>query len=418
MKRALAAVFMLSMLLLGAPHAARAQSAIDVTSTNAEISFPQGITFTLDVTVSGTLDDVRIDYQIAPDGVRTTAVPQCTSGQAVHCTFRFANSQSNPLIPGGVVTYSWSLTSGGQTQDTPSQTVTYMDTRYDWKTVSDGNLTLWYYSGSESDARAVLKAGRESIDQTSALINTHVEIPLKIFYYDTAEEMQPAIVANNAPGVITLGEVVYSDTAMVSRDYSPKDIARHEVAHIVQRTAMAGPYSHNEPDWLNEGTAVYAQTQPLQDQRDAIGAAIRTGDVISVRSMSSASSGASSNTVSLFYGEAWSLTKFLIDTYGQEKFAQLFVALKTGSTTGRALQQVYGFDEDGFENAWRASNGLPPRTPVATAAPTPQLTATATHSSSDGSSGKPLGLIAGVILATIIIAGGLLGLGVVLARRL
>ncbi len=417
MKRALAAIFVLSMLLLGATLGARAQSAIDVTNTNAEISFPQGITFTLDATVGGTLDDIRIAYQVAPDGVRATAVPRCTSGQTVYCTFRFVNSQSNPLIPGGVVTYSWSLTSGGQTQETPSQAVTYMDTRYDWETITDGSLTLWYYSGSESDARAVLEAGRESIDQTSTLINAHVDIPLKIFYYETAEEMQPAIVANNAPGVITLGEVVYSDTAMVSRDYSPKEIARHEVAHIVQRAAMAGPYAHNEPDWLSEGTAVHAQTQPLQDQRDAIDAAIRTGDVISVRSMSSASSGASAATVSLFYGEAWSLVKFLVDTYGQEKLARLFVALKTGSTTGRALQQVYGFDEDGFENAWRAGNGLPPRTPVATAAPTPQPAATATQSSNDGSSGKPLGLIAGVIIGTIVVAGGLLGLGVVLARR-
>lgn len=417
MRRSLVAVVALATLLLGATQAARAQSAIDVTSTNAEISFPQGITFTLDANVSGLLSDVRIDYQVAPDGVRTTAVPQCTTGQAVHCTFDFVNSEENPLIPGAVVTYSWTLTSGSTTQDTPSQTVTYMDTRYDWKTISDGNLTLWYYNGSASDARAVLEAGRQSIDQTSALIDTHVDIPLKIFDYETADAMQPAIVANNAPGVITLGEVVYSDTAMVSQDYSPQDIARHEVAHIVQRAAMAGAYVHNEPDWLNEGTAVHAQTQPLQDQRAAIDAAIRTGDVISVRSMSSASSGASSATVNLFYGEAWSLVKFLIDTYGQDKFAQLFVALKTGSTTGRALQQVYGFNEDGFENAWRAGNGLPPRTPVATRAPTPSPTRLLSKDHFGGND-RPMNVIIGVIIGTILIAGGLIVLGVVLARRL
>jgi hypothetical protein len=417
MKPVLPFVLALCALAVGASQAARAQSAITVTNNSAEVTFPQGITFTLDAAVSGVLNDVRLTYQLAPDGVRASAVPQCSTGATVHCTFLFANSPSNPLIPGGIATYSWAMTSGGQTQHTPEQTVTYMDTRFDWKTITDGNVTLWYYSGSEENARSILAAGRESIDRTGALIRAQVPYPVKIFHYATAQAMQPAIVANNAPGTVTLGEVVYSDTAMVSQDYNPEDIARHEVAHIVQRAAMKGPYAHNEPDWLNEGTAVYAQSQPLQGQRAAIEAAIRTVDILSVRSMSSATSGASSSKVDIYYGEAWALVKFLIDTYGEEKFAQLFVALKSGATTGQALQQVYGFDEDGFENTWRASLGLALRTPVATeASPSPR--ATATPAAGSTGSGKPVGLIVTVSVVTALLAGSLLGSGVYLARRL
>ena len=53
--------------------------------------------------------------------------------------------------------------------------------------------------------------------------------------------------------------------------------------------------------------------------------------------------------------------KFLIDTYGEQKFADLFRAFDDGATTAEALQQVYGFNQDGLENAWRDSVGLPPR---------------------------------------------------------
>jgi hypothetical protein len=418
MKRTLAVLVALSMLLVGAASAVRAQSTIEVTNSTAESSFPEGITFTLDATTGGSVNDIRLIYQVAPDGVRVTNVPQCTSGASVHCTFIFANSLANPLIPGAEVTYFWRISAGGATQESQPQTVTYEDTRFDWRTITDGSVTIWWYSGSEAGARAVLEAGRESLDRNSALLKTQVTFPVKIFYYASAKAMQPAIVADNAAGVIILGEVVYSDTAMVAADADPQEVARHEVTHIVVRQAVRGPYETNVPDWLNEGTAVFAQSQPLEGQRLAIESAIRSGQVISVRSMSSASSGALSDRVYLFYGESWSLVKFLVDTYGNDTFAQLFAALKQGATTAQALEQVYSFDQDGLENAWRASVGLPPRQPVTPeeagqATPSPTEAASAT----DNGDGAPVGVIAAIIVVTVLLAAGLAGAGVFLARR-
>jgi hypothetical protein len=406
----------LAALPLGAQTAARAQSAIEVTASAAESSFPQGIVFTLDATTGVAYDDIRLVYQIAPDGVRTSAVPQCDGETSAHCTFRFANSREAPLIPGAEVTYYWRITAGGETVESAPQTVTYEDTRFDWQTITESNVTVWWYSGGEDEARAVLEAGIESLTRNSALLKTQVTFPVKIRFYASAEAMQPAIVSDNAEGVITLGEVVYSDTAMVAADAEPLDIARHEVAHIVVRQAVAGPYSSNVPDWLNEGLAVYSQRAPLSDQRRAIESAIESGDVISVRSMSSSSSGALSEKVALFYGESWSLVKFLIDTYGEDAFAQLFVELKQGATTAQALQAVYGFDQDGLENAWRESVGLPPRTPVGTLAPAAPTSTPGLGASDDGGD-TSVGLIAAVIVVTALLAATVVGAGVFLARR-
>lgn len=419
MKRTLAALVALSMLLLGAASVARAQNSIAVTNNTAEASFPAGITFTLDAATSGSFSDIRLIYQVAPDGVRVTNVPQCTSGASVHCTFIFTNSLANPLIPGAEVTYSWTLSAGGTSQETQPQKVTYQDTRFDWHTLTEGNVTIWWYSGSADEARAVLEAGIESLNKNSARLKTQVTFPVKIFYYASAQAMQPAIPSGNAPGVITLGEVVYSDTAMVAADAQPQDIARHEVAHIVVRQAVRGPYENNVPTWLNEGTAVFSQSQPLAGQRQGIEDAIRSGQVISVRSMSSASSGALSDKVFLFYGESWSLVKFLVDTYGDQKFAQLFAALKQGATTAQALRQTYGFDQDGLENAWRASVGLPPRpalTPNQENAATPPAPSPS-RTSTDNGGGASVSVIAAIIVVTVLLAGALAGAGVFLARR-
>jgi hypothetical protein len=205
---------------------------------------------------------------------------------------------------------------------------------------------------------------------------------------------------------------------MVAADAAPEEIARHEVAHIVVRQAVRS--AGGLPDWLNEGTAVFAQTQPLPGQRRALERAISSGEVFSVRSLSSASSGATSERVELFYGQSWSLVDFLVTTYGEEQFAQLFQAFDEGATTADALQQVYGFNQDGLENAWRESVGLPPRS-----VPTPngsQGAATAESpdepSSVDGGGGSDIVVIAVIVALTVILAGGLVATAIYLARRL
>jgi hypothetical protein len=400
---------------------ANAQTGIQVGSNTATSDFPNGISFQLVASAPAGIEDVRLVYQIAPDGVRATAVPDCTtSSSSVSCHYQLAGSHQDIIIPGAEVTYFWRTTSGGAPQETAPQKITYEDDRFDWKTITEQNMTIWYYSGSDDAARAVLEAGLDSEQKSSALLQTTVDYPVKLFYYATAQDMGPAILANNSENVITLGEVVYSDTAMVSADAYPKDIARHEIAHVVQRAALDGPY--DAPAWLSEGMAVYEQSQPLDGQRAGIDSAILSGRVLSVRSMSSASSGGLSENVSLFYGESWSLVNFLIDSYGPQKFADLFRAINAGSGTSDSLQQVYGFNEDGLENAWRANVGLPPRqapTPEdGSTAPAPTSSAsTSTTTTKPGDRGSNALLIAAIIAATAVIAGGLLAAGVLLARR-
>jgi hypothetical protein len=417
MRRALAVVLAGTLLAL-ASIGVRAQApTVDVVSNTAQSQFPNGIAFALQANVSAPAEDVRLVYEIAPDGVRATARPDCIGDTSLSCRYQLGGGQATLLIPGAVVTYSWGVTINGQTSETPTQSVTYEDTRFNWQTLTDGPVTLYYYSQGEDDARAVLAAGRDSLDRFSTLLQTSVDFPVKIYYYASAEDMAPAIMSDNAQGVITLGEVATSDTAMVAADSSPEDIARHEIAHIVVRQAVPPPYK--VPDWLNEGLAVYAQSAPLGGQRSAIEDAIRSGDVLSVRSLSSASSGSQANKVFLFYGESWSIVKFLIETYGDAKFADLFRAYHSGADTRAALISTYGLTEDSLENAWRASVGLPPRqvpTPASSNAQEPTSTAAASSSDSDRDSGSIILIIAiGVI--TTVLAVGLFALGAALARR-
>jgi hypothetical protein len=410
-KRLAVALFAIAAVVLSL-HAASAQDAVDFRSSSATSNFPDGITFRLEATADAPPQDIRLIYEVAPDGNRTTAVPDCTGDRVLACTFQLAATQQTFLIPGAEVTYFWRVTSGaGVVHESEPQEVTYEDSRFDWQTIDDGAITVWY-TGSEDDAQALLTAARESLDRNSALLRTTVDFPVKVFFYPSAREMAPAILSDNAEGVITRGEVVYSNTAMVAADAEPLDIARHEITHIVVRQAVPPPF--DVPAWLNEGLAVYSQSQPLSNQRSAIERAIERNDIISVRAMSSASSRSQSDKVSLFYGESWSLVTYLIETYGDQKFADLFRAFAGGSTTSEALQAVYGVNEDGLENEWRAAMGLPPRE-----APTPRDDPGQNSALplSEDEGGASIGLIFVLVALTAVLAGGVAAGGIALARR-
>jgi hypothetical protein len=76
----------------------------------------------------------------------------------------------------------------------------------------------------------------------------------------------------------------------------------------------------------------------------------------------------------LSYSQSYSITRFLIETYGQEEMTALLLALTDGMTIDEALIQTYGFDIEGLEDAWRQAVGAQPRSVTAQA--TAQLTPT------------------------------------------
>jgi Peptidase MA superfamily len=413
---------------------ARAQgNGIVFDSTNAENDFPNGINFSLSFHSNVDLSKLKVTlrYTIPPEGANTYEEPECNGNTKVDCTFNLKSGAKLFLVPGANVIYYWQIEDdAGNVTKSDQATFVYDDSRFDWKGTTDGNLTIYYYSGSESDVQSLLQVGVEGLQRVEQLLKTNVNFPVKVFLYKSAEDMQPAALSNaEGPesGVITLGEVFFSDTAVVSRDVRPEDILRHELAHIVVRQAVTGPFG-DLPAFLDEGTAMYAQSALLSEEKQALDSAIKKDDVLSLRGMTSSSLAHTSVNVSLFYGQSWSIVSFLVNNYGEDKFAQLFATFKQGSTIDKAFQQVYGLDQDGLENAWRESVGLPAKQGTGQqegTTPLPQLTPFSGNGGSNGDTGGaeaksngdggfPVAPVAGAAGAIIVIA--LLG-GVVLMRR-
>lgn len=410
----LIAALMAAALTAVAPQAVSAQQGIQVVSEEPRNEFPVGVSFSLSFSSDADVDEVRLRYRLAPDGTGASAVAECADAATYTCTHLLRSGRGIFIIPGAEITYHWEIRDAdGNTQTTPERLYVHEDTRFEFETVARDNVTVYYHAGGASKAEAVLDAAVGTLRDVGALLQTEITFPLKVFLYETAQEMQPAIAsAGQDAGVQVLGEVVYSDTAMVSADVATLDITRHEVAHILTREATRGPFG--VPGWMNEGISVYAQEEPLGSHDSAVRRAIESDRVLTMAELKSSSPGARGETVSLYYGQSGAIVRWLIETYGEEQFAELVRVFKEGSTPDKAFQRIYGFDEDGLEDHWREYVGLEPR---AEPAPTEQARGETTReperedrapggvTSDRGASALAMGIIGGLSLAVLVTVG-------------
>jgi hypothetical protein len=215
---------------------------------------------------------------------------------------------------------------------------------------------------------------------------------------------------------------------MVSADVATLDITRHEIAHIVTREATEGPFG--VPDWMNEGISVFSQSRMLANQGSALSSAIESDNVLTFKELNSSSAGGSAQTVSLYYAQAGDIVRFLVETYGEEKFGELIQTFKEGSTPDNAYESVYGFDEQGLENEWRASVGLaaaqesPSPTPRATDEAVPPATiesgegdGDSAADSSSGDDGFPVVTVAIIVALAALAMAALGGLAILIMQR-
>ena len=83
-----------------------------------------------------------------------------------------------------------------------------------------------------------------------------------------------------------------------------------------------------------------------------------------------------------------------------------------------ALEQVYGFNQGGLENAWRESVGLPPRSaPTPDDSQVPGQPGNSSSAANDSDNTQTTLLVAGIIALTVALALAILLFGAGVARR-
>ena len=350
----------------------------DVTNDQAILSFPIAVTFSAKINASANITSVVLEYgtdQLTCGEVIAKAFPQFSPGKTVNVEWTWEMRQSGSLPPGATIWWRWRYTDDtGREAISNQQTVTWLDSEHNWKTITADKLNLHYYSGDQAFAQDLLTAAKNGLDFNRTQSGLIAESPIDLYIYASTNDLKEAILYEPS----WTGGQAFPDHDIVILGISKSDIEWgrdaivHELTHVLvghQTFSCLG----SMPTWLVEGLAVYSEGKLDTASQQQLDGAIKDNTLLTVRSLSAGFSEVPSKAY-LSYSQSYSIVKFLIETSGQDKMTAFLISLRDGDALDDALITTYGFDIEGLEDAWRAGIGAAPRT--VSAAPTAQPTPT------------------------------------------
>jgi hypothetical protein len=265
--------------------------------------------------------------------------------------------------PGVDLWWEWQLTDNeGQIYSTPRQNLTFLDERFTWKSVSQDNITLYWYAGEDVGPLLL-----ESAVAGLALLENDLGIELNeevtFYIYGNSADMQQAVLyIQDWAGGVAFPE--YSTILMgvppnIAEDWGRRTI-RHELAHLVVGKFGQSCVGGRRPTWLEEGLAMYAEGEPSNEVTSDLEAAAADNSFSPFRSLNGAFP-AHGDDAGNAYSQSYSMIKFLREQYGQQALQDLILLLAQGEGYDDALTQVYGSNIDGLEQEWRSWIGVSQR---------------------------------------------------------
>ena len=156
------------------------------------------------------------------------------------------------------------------------------------------------------------------------------------------------------------GFAIPGDRTIVSFQGAPRfldSILPHEMAHLIFRE-FVGVGNGQVPKWLDEGFAVLQERVDQNRFNTVVEQAVRSGAFVPFVQLNSAQPAHNNQTIEaqLFYAQAQSLTRFLLEGRDPSYFLDFCRLLRDGSAVEAALKKSYPHDFrtiDEFEQKWR-----------------------------------------------------------------
>jgi hypothetical protein len=371
-------------LLLDAPASAQ-QSPVEFVDFGMESQFPEGMRFFGTINSSLEVEDVRVTYEVGDrhitqynylDLVSTPDNPGFITGDL----FVNTNSPERYVPPGSVIKYQLEvLAANGESYLSEHRETLLLDARFEWDTVTDGPVTVYYHGPVQSRAETLAAKTSEGLGMMGPVTGAEIETPIAIMLYNNNAEMIKAVVPRSATisrELITEGQAFGEEnTVLVLAGRSDIGTATHEITHILVDRASNG--ATLVPFWLNEGLAEFGNLDKTISYTRYLEWAVGTGRLPTLKSLNRAPG--DPNLTLVGYGSGRSAVNFMVTEFGPEKMASLLAALGSGIPIQDAIPVVYEMSFEELENRWRTSIGadlyvaptVTPTSSAPTATPTP-----------------------------------------------
>ena len=352
---------------------------IQVLSHQVETNFPKSVNFTVEVTGPDEIDEIRVYLKTIGQTNRSAyRQVEFEPGTTISGEAELLTSGNNYVPPGTRMAYSFEIRdTAGRVLRTEEEIFVYLDTRFEWFTVSEGIITVYYNNPLvESRARHVLETAQVTLERMGPVLGIQPEVPLHIVTYHNYRDMIGALPfrsqatreQNWTPGMAFDEERVLM---VHSGDRSVTSTTAHEFVHLLVGDATGRAYSR-VPGWLNEGLAEYGDLQGDKDMllNPKVERLLRLNKLRPLWHQGTFSG--TPEEIVLAYGHGESVVTFLILNYGEAKMAELMQAITRTLDIDKALKQVYGIDQYELDSVWRQALGLDPLPRPQETTPTPR----------------------------------------------
>ncbi len=342
------------------------EGGVIVSEATAESQFPDGIVFRVAAESSGIIDDVRVFIKKADQSGRSAYRSiEVEPGESVTGeTLLPASGGADYFPPGTKISYHFEVwDKAGDVTRTEEAEFVYLDNRFQWLTLSDDLITVYYYSEYvEERARIILEAARQTMDNMVDVLGIAPTEPLRIVTYNNYRHMSMALPFRSQAVTEELqaqGMAFSDERVLLIHGYDPTvtGTVSHEFTHLLVAEA-AGGTAAAVPSWLNEGLAEYGNIDQTDDYDAALRYGIYTRRIRPLWYLRTFSG--EPEDILIAYGHGKSVVSFMVARWGEHRIPELFTALRQTQDIDTALMHIYGLDQHGIDTEWRLAIGLEP----------------------------------------------------------
>ena len=356
-KFALIALILCLSLGILSPGLVQAQDELTILDSSVQLDFPTRLNFSVSAQSDVDITDIRLHYivdQLSHVQVTSEVYIEFVPATTVETRWTWDMRRTGGLPPGSRIEYWWTVKdAGGDEIETFPAQIQFDDARYEWRSLTEGEVTIYWYKGDESFVQELMATAQEALVRLAENTGASLEKPVKVHIYANAQDLQGSMIY---PQEWT-GGVAFTRHGIIAIGIAPSNLnwgkraMTHELTHLVIHQMTFNPYN-DLPTWLDEGLAMYNEGALSSQFATRLNKAIAEDSLISVRSIASPFSAYSEEAI-LAYAQSYSLVELLINNYGSDKMLELLNTFRQGSGYDGALENVYGFNMDGLNTLWR-----------------------------------------------------------------
>ena len=349
--------------LSGLPTRSLPAPAVEFSNSAVEYHFDQDITFTFQVSPIDQVGEIWLAIQPSNAAPLLRQIPVSPGLLTYRLDLKGLNLPpfSRPVF------FFQAITTGGVTIQSKPYTFTYIDNRFAWKTLQQGNFKLHWYTDQPQLQQDLLRITRAGIDSALKAFPGSLVRPFDLYLYNNPQPLrqalhQPLDSAVIAHAIVESDVILVSDTAdpLARSSYLEQQVP-HEITHLLQYQTLGSGAVANLPMWLSEGSATLAETYPDPEETIQLQNAVSAHSLIPISSLCQAFPGGEKDL--LAYAESASFVRFLQGTYGSTTFSALLNAYKNGLSCQKGIESAVGLPFSQIDETWRSETLHSPSAP-------------------------------------------------------